>query len=89
MRRRADARISYEAGASHTARIAAAAGAFHGQVTQRQWTVSFLAATAPASVTINGKAAPASAWTWDAAARTVTVTAPVQSVHRALTVSYR
>jgi hypothetical protein len=89
MRRRADTRISYaQAGASRTARIAAA-GTFHGQVTQRQWTVSFLAATAPTSVTINGKAAPASAWTWDAAARTVTVTTPVQSVPRALTIGYR
>jgi alpha-glucosidase (family GH31 glycosyl hydrolase) len=83
-------RISYaEAGAAHTARIAAAAGSFHGQVSQRQWTVSFLGATAPASVTINGRVAAASAWTWDAGTSTVTVTAPVQSVHQVLTVSYR
>ncbi|HWG13187.1 MAG TPA: TIM-barrel domain-containing protein [Streptosporangiaceae bacterium] len=83
-------RISYaEAGATHTARIAAAVGSFHGQVSQRQWTVSFVGATAPASVTINGRVAAASAWTWDAGTSTVTVTAPVQSVHQVLTVSYR
>jgi Glycosyl hydrolases family 31/Carbohydrate binding module (family 35)/Domain of unknown function (DUF5110)/Carbohydrate binding module (family 6) len=86
----ADTRISYsETRAAHTARIATAVGSFRGQVTQRQWTVAFLGATAPTSVTINGKAAPASAWTWDAAARTLTVTAPVQSVHRALAISYQ
>jgi alpha-glucosidase (family GH31 glycosyl hydrolase) len=83
-------RISYgEGGGRHTVRIAAAAGSFRGQVSQRQWTVAFLDASAPASATINGRAAPASAWSWDAGARTLTVTAPAQSVHQALTVSYR
>jgi hypothetical protein len=83
-------RISYtEAGATHTAQIAAAAGSFPGQVTQRQWTVRFLAATAPSVVTVNGGSVPASAWSWDASAGTLTVTAPAQSVNQPLTVSYR
>jgi alpha-glucosidase (family GH31 glycosyl hydrolase) len=87
---RAVTRISYsETRGAHTARIAAAVGSFRGQVTQRQWTVQFLrATTAPTSVTINGRAAPASAWRWDASADTLTVTAPAQSVNQPLTVSY-
>jgi hypothetical protein len=46
-------------------------------------------ATAPATVTINGTQVPASAWSWDAAAGTLTVTAPAQPVHHPLTISYR
>jgi alpha-glucosidase (family GH31 glycosyl hydrolase) len=84
-------RISYsEAGSGHTARIAAAAGAFAGQASQRQWTVKFLGvAAAPRAVTAGGRAARASAWSWDAGAHTLIVTAPAQSVHQPLTVSYR
>ena len=83
-------RISYsQAGGSHTARIAAVDGSFAGQVSQRQWTVRFAGATAPTVVMVNGRAVAASAWTWDAGTRTVTVTAPVQSVREGLTISYR
>jgi hypothetical protein len=58
-------------------------------VQQRQWTVAFLNATAPTEVTINGRPVPASWWSWDAAAGTLTVTAPAQSVHHPLIISYR
>jgi hypothetical protein len=58
-------------------------------VAQRQWTVAFLDATAPTTVTVNGQRVPASSWTWDAATSTVTVTAPAQSVRHPLEVSYR
>ncbi len=83
--------ISYhEAGSGHTARIAAAAGSFAGQVRQRQWTVKFLGvAAAPSAVTVDGRTAPASAWSWDASTHALTVTTPAQSVDQALTVSYR
>jgi alpha-glucosidase (family GH31 glycosyl hydrolase) len=90
LRQSATTRIRYtEAGPNRTVRIDPAAGSFAGQVTQRQWTVAFQNATAPASVTIGGQRVPASSWRWDAAARTLTVTAPAQSVHHPLTVSYR
>ena len=55
----------------------------------RQWTVAFLNATAPTTVTINGQRVPASFWTWDAATSTLTVTAPAQSVHHPLEIGYR
>lgn len=90
LRQSATTRISYsQAGPNHTVRIAPAAGTFSGQVQQRQWTVAFLNATAPTRVTIDGHPVPASSWRWDATARTVTVTAPAQSVHRPLAISYR
>jgi alpha-glucosidase (family GH31 glycosyl hydrolase) len=90
LRQSATTLVSYtEAGPGHTVRIAPAAGSFTGQVQQRQWTVAFLNATAPTEVTINGRPVPASWWNWDAAARTLTVTAPAQSVHHPLIISYR
>jgi hypothetical protein len=91
VRNSAVTRISYcESGPGHTARIAAAAGSYPGQVSRRQWTVKFLGvAAAPSAVTVQGRAAPASVWSWDASTRTLTVTAPAQSVRQPLTVSYR
>jgi hypothetical protein len=90
LRQSATTRLSYtEAGPGHTIRISPAAGSFAGQVPQRQWTVAFLGATAPAAVTINDHQVPASSWNWDAGTSTLTVTAPAQSVRHALTISYR
>ncbi|HEX6523595.1 MAG TPA: TIM-barrel domain-containing protein [Streptosporangiaceae bacterium] len=86
----ATTRISYiQTGPDHTVRIGPAAGSFTGQVQQRQWTVAFLNATVPTTVTINGQRVPASAWKWDATTSTLTVTAPAQSVHHPLMISYR
>lgn len=62
---------------------------FAGQVDQRAWTVSFLDASAPTVVSVNGHELPAASWEWDSAQRKLTVTAPSQSVHKLLKVSYR
>ncbi len=70
----------------HQVRIGAAIGNFAGQVTQRQWTVVFINASAPRTVTING--GQVSSWSWSAATRTVTVTAPVQATSTGLVVAY-
>jgi alpha-glucosidase (family GH31 glycosyl hydrolase) len=89
-RQSATTRIRYtEGGPNRTVQIDAAVGSYTGQVSQRQWSVTFTNATAPTAVTINGRAAPSSSWSWDAATRTLAVTAPTQSVHRGLIVSYR
>jgi VCBS repeat-containing protein len=89
-RQSATTRIRYTEGdPTHTALINPAVGSFTGQVSQRQWTLAFMNATAPANVTINGRPAPAGSWSWDSATRTLTVTAPSQSVHSPLTISYR
>jgi alpha-glucosidase (family GH31 glycosyl hydrolase) len=71
----------------HEVRIGPAVGTFTGQVTQRQWTVAVTNATAPTSVTVNGRSV--STWTWDSARRTVTVTTPAQSTGQPLMVAYR
>jgi hypothetical protein len=89
-RQSATTRIRYtEGGPNRTVQIDPAVGSYAGQVSQRQWSVAFTNATAPTAVTINGRAAPSSSWSWDAATRTLAVTAPTQSVHRGLIVSYR
>ena len=86
----ATTRIRYtETGPDRTIEIDPAAGSFAGQVSQRQWTVAFTNATAPAVVTINGRRVSAGSWSWDAATRTLTVAAPSQSVHSKLVISYR
>ncbi|MBD0735650.1 TIM-barrel domain-containing protein [Streptomyces sp. CBMA29] len=73
----------------HTLTVAPVSGSFAGQVAQRQWTVAFSNATAPKSVTVDGAPPARSAWSWDAAARKVTVTVPQRSVRQRVTVSYR
>lgn len=78
-----------EGGPDHAVQIDPAVGSYAGQVLQRQWSVAFMNATAPTIVTINGRRVPASSWSWDAATRTLTVNAPIQSVHRGLMISYR
>jgi hypothetical protein len=75
--------------ADHTLTVGPASGSFTGQVAQRRWTVVFSDATAPGAVTVNGARAAAGAWSWDAAARKLTVTVPRTSVHRQVTVAYR
>ena len=86
----ATTRIRYtETGPDHTVQIDPAAGSFAGQVSERQWTVAFTNATAPAAVTVNGRRVSAGSWSWDAATRTLTVATPSQSVRSELVVSYR
>jgi alpha-glucosidase (family GH31 glycosyl hydrolase) len=82
-------RIRYtEGGPNHTVQIDPTVGSYAGQVSQRQWTVAFLNATRPTSVTIDGRPAPSGSWSWDSATRTLTVTAPTRSVHQELMVRY-
>jgi hypothetical protein len=82
--------IRYLAGGpTHAVHIQPAAGTFAGEVAQRQWTVTFMNASPPTSVLINGRQSAAQDWSWDAATHTLTVTAPAQSVHQPLEVSYR
>src|SRR6266550_2200107 len=86
----ATTRVRYsEIGPDRTVEIDPADGSFAGQVSQRQWTVAFTNATAPAVVTINGRRVAAGSWSWDAATSTLTVAAPSQSVHSKLVISYR
>ncbi|MET9173951.1 TIM-barrel domain-containing protein [Streptomyces misionensis] len=77
-----------EHGANHTVSIAPASRSFEGQVSRRAWTVSFMNAHAPKQVFVNGRRVSAAHWSFDAGSRTLTVTAPAQSVHRPLEVRY-
>nr|WP_172832307.1 TIM-barrel domain-containing protein [Nakamurella panacisegetis] len=82
--------ISYteKAGVS-TLNIAAAKGSYAGQVTDRQWTAQFTNADAPKSVSVNGIKLAATAWKYDAATRTVTVTLAPRKANVATTISYK
>ncbi|BCJ56111.1 alpha-xylosidase [Actinoplanes sp. NBRC 14428] len=75
--------------AGRTLRIDAVRGRHPGQVTGRDWTVVFAGAAAPRSVRVNGHAVARTAWTYSAAARTLTVHAGPQPVRHDVTVSYR
>jgi alpha-glucosidase (family GH31 glycosyl hydrolase) len=72
---------------TRTLRIDPAAGSFHGQVTSRQWTVAFRGIDAPTAVAASGTRLPRSAWHFDAADHTLTVTLPARSVRTATTVT--
>ncbi|MGQ4511107.1 TIM-barrel domain-containing protein [Streptomyces sp. DW26H14] len=88
-RQSATTAITYSAtGPDSTLRIGPVAGSFKGQRAGRSWTVTFMNAHAPRSVTVNGKLLPSSSWSWNADRATLTVTAPGQSVHRPLEVRY-
>jgi VCBS repeat-containing protein len=78
-----------ESAGRHTVTIGGASGGFPGQVTHRRWTLSFVGATAPTTVTADGRPLPAGAWHWAADTRTLTVTLPDRTVHAPLTVAYR
>lgn len=78
-----------EAGADHSLVIKPADGSFAGQVTQRSWTVVFMNASAPGSVTLDGVAVPPGDWSHDQASRRLTVKVPQRSVLKATTVAYR
>lgn len=73
----------------HTLRIGAADGSFPGQVTSRQWTVTFRGISAPGAVAATGVRLPRTAWHYSAADHTLTVTLPARSVHSATTVTVR
>ncbi|TKA02234.1 carbohydrate-binding protein [Actinacidiphila oryziradicis] len=78
-----------QAGTARTVRIDPAKGSFPGQVTTRTWTVAFLGATAPHTVTASGVRLSPHAWHFDAATGRLTVTLPPRSVRTPVTVTYR
>ena len=78
-----------ESHGDHVLRIGPARGTFAGQVADREWTVVFTDATAPATVRIDGVAVPPARWSFDPDRRTLTVTVPARSVRTATTVDYR
>ncbi|RSD07414.1 TIM-barrel domain-containing protein [Amycolatopsis eburnea] len=81
-------KITYaERGGSHTVTVAPPQGRY--PVTDREWTVKFLGvAAAPNRVMVGGGWAPASAWSWDAATKTLTVKAPARPGRAPVTVTY-
>ncbi|TIH40399.1 carbohydrate-binding protein [Subtercola vilae] len=68
--------------------IAPVSGTFTGQVTNRAWTAAFTNAAQPAVVTVDGVAVGASAWTYDAASRTVSVKVAARPLSEATTVAF-
>ncbi|WP_107498737.1 TIM-barrel domain-containing protein [Actinacidiphila yeochonensis] len=77
------------AGSTTTVRIDPTKGSYAGQPATRTWTVSFLGAKAPQTVTAAGQRLSPHAWSYDAASGRLTVTLPPHSVHTALTVTLR
>ncbi len=81
-------KITYaERGGSRTVTVAPPEGRY--RVSDREWTVKFVGvAAAPSRVKVGGGWAPSSAWTWDAATKTLTVKAPARPGRAPLTVTY-
>lgn len=77
-----------EHGTRHTVTIDPPAGSFHGQIRNRQWTVSLLGVTAPGTVRVGGAQLPAHAYHFDSTTGTLTVTLPARSVRTPITVTY-
>lgn len=65
-----------------------AVGSFAGQVQDRSWTATFTDADRPRSVLVDGRTVPASAWTYDAGTRTITVPLAERSVHERTVVRF-
>ncbi len=55
-------------------------GSFAGQVQDRSWTATFRDADRPRTVTVDGRPVAATAWTYDAATRTISVPVDERSV---------
>ena len=68
--------------------IAPVSAAFDGQVAQRAWTTTFSNVVEPKTVRVDGEPLEQKAWSFDPAARTLTVTVPSRAVTRATTVSF-
>ena len=86
---RAATKIRYqETGSRHTVTISPTAGAFPGQVQNRQWTIALLNATAPRTVTVDKARLSGDDYRFDSATRTLTVTLPRRSVHSQVSFTY-
>jgi VCBS repeat-containing protein len=62
---------------------------YPGQVKKRQWTITFLGATAPHVVTLGRTRLSPADYHFDSTTHTLTVTLPTRSVHTPLTVTFR
>ena len=73
----------------HRVRIGPAKGAYRGQPTTREWTLSLRNAAPPSAVTVDNAALRPGSYRYDAASRTLTVTLPRRPVHQPVTVTVR
>ncbi|MEV5411459.1 TIM-barrel domain-containing protein [Thermopolyspora sp. NPDC052614] len=88
--RSATTKIDYtRSGPTNTVKIHPTRGSYRGQVTTREWTLTFHNATQPTTITANGTRLRPDAYTWDAPTHTLTVKLPRHDIHKALTVTYR
>ncbi len=71
-----------------TLTVAPVDGSFPGQVQERSWTASVTNADRPASVTVDGRPVAATAWSYDAATRTLTVPIDRRAVTQRTTVQW-
>lgn len=86
----ATTRIRYkESGSRHTVSISPTHSSFHGQVKDRQWTLSILGVSAPAHVTAAGRSLSPHACHWDSATEVLSIVLPRQNVHSPITVTYQ
>ncbi|MEU4172265.1 TIM-barrel domain-containing protein [Streptomyces sp. NPDC026665] len=76
-------------GQRHTVSIGPARGSFPGQVENRRWTITLMAAQAPTEVSATGVNLSPRAYHWDADTKVLTVTLPRRSVRTPITVTYR
>jgi alpha-glucosidase (family GH31 glycosyl hydrolase) len=85
----ATTKIRYqETGSRRTVTISPTAGAFPGEVQNRQWTIKLLNATAPGTVTADNVRLPRDDYHFDSATRTLSVTLPRHSVHSTISFTY-
>ncbi|MEU4520219.1 TIM-barrel domain-containing protein [Amycolatopsis sp. NPDC024027] len=86
--RSSSTKIAYsECYGAHTVTVSPTQGSF--RAAPREWTVKFLGvASAPSRVKVGNGWAPPTAWKWDAATKTLTVTAPAQPGRGPVTVTY-
>lgn len=78
-----------ESGGRHTVSISPTKGSFHGQVKDRQWTLSIIGGSEPTRVTATGVHLSPHAYRWDAASGTLNITVPRHTVHAPITVTYQ
>ena len=74
-----------QSGTSSTLTVGPAVGSYPGAPTSRSYTYQLVGGPAPASVLVNGQ--PVTAWSYNSATATLTVTPPSQSVTQALAIT--
>lgn len=76
-----------ENGTRHTVTITPPTGTFHGQIRNREWTVSLLGVTTPGTVRVGGAQLSSHAYHFDSTTHTLTVTLPARSARTPITVT--